>query len=187
MTITVNPVPIANPDSYTTSENTTLTATSVLANGTDTNPAIPLTSAQIVSRPKNGTLIFNSNGTFSYVPATNFVGADTFSYSAGAGTLFSAPATVTITVTHVDTPPTAYPGKLTVAPNTATNGFLTSLDPEGPIVYSIDHQGTLGTATITNSSTGAYTYTPTPVPWAPTASSSVWPMPPTRRCTAPRR
>ena len=81
VTITVNPVPIANPDSYTTPENTTLTATSVLANDTDTNPAIPLTSAQL-SRPKNGTLTFNSDGTFSYVPATNFVGADTFSYSA---------------------------------------------------------------------------------------------------------
>ena len=159
VTITVNPMPIANPDSYCTPENTTLTANSVLANDTDTNPALTL-SAQLSTPPQHGTLTFHSDGTFSYVPATNFVGTDTFSYSAGDGTLSSAPATVTITVTHVDTPPTALAGTLIVAPNTATNGFLTSLNPNGPIVYSIDQQGTLGTVSITNSSTGAYRYTP---------------------------
>ena len=98
MTITVVPVPIANPDSYSMPENTTLTATSVLANDTDTNPAISLISAQAVTQPTNGTLTFNSDGTFTYVPAYYFAGVDTFSYTASDGTLSSAPATVTITV-----------------------------------------------------------------------------------------
>ena len=72
------------------------------------------------TEPSNGTLTFNSDGTFSYEPATDFVGVDTFTYVATDGTLFSAPATVTITVSRVDTPPTAFAGKLIVAPNTAT-------------------------------------------------------------------
>ena len=75
-----------------------MTATSVLANDTDTNPAIPLTSAQAVTQPTNGTLTFNSDGTFTYVPAHNFAGVDTFTYTASDGTFSSAPATVTITV-----------------------------------------------------------------------------------------
>ena len=166
VTINVLGVPTANPDSYSMNENTTqaptmLTAGSVLANDTVGNVLAPILSAQLVTPPATGVLNFNNDGTFTYLPPTYFVGTVTFTYEAVNFVGPSAPATVTITVNSTELPPTAYNGTLTVPANTATNGFLTSLNPAGgPIVYSMASPGTLGTVTITDASTGAYTYTP---------------------------
>ena len=150
---------MANADSYATQENTTLTATSVLANDTDVNSNVTLT-ARFSTHPKKGSLTFNSDGTFTYIPATYYIGTDSFTYVATDGFSSSAPATVTITVTSQAIPPTAYPGTLLVAPNTVGSGFLQELNPDGQVVFSIDSQGTLGTVALTNASTGAYNYTP---------------------------
>ena len=46
----------------------------------------------------HGTLSISSDGSFSYLPATNFVGLDTFVYAATDGIATSPPATVTIEV-----------------------------------------------------------------------------------------
>jgi hypothetical protein len=48
-----------------------------------------------------------SNGAFTYAPATNYFGADSFVYVANDGVATSAPASVTITVTPVNDPPVA--------------------------------------------------------------------------------
>ena len=40
----------------------------------------------------------SDDGSFVYTPAENFSGEDAFTYRAGDGSAFSAPATVTITV-----------------------------------------------------------------------------------------
>jgi hypothetical protein len=92
--------PVANDDSYTMTANTKLSvnAPGVLAN--DTSPfGTPLTFL-LVSGPAHGTLSISSNGdgSFAYLPATNFVGTDTFTYEATDGIATSAPATVTIKV-----------------------------------------------------------------------------------------
>ncbi len=161
VTINVLGVPVANPDSYTTVEDSTLNAGSVLANDTVGTTLAPILSAQLVSPPLYGMLTFNADGTFTYVPPTFFVGTTTFTYEAVNTVGASLPATVTITVTSANLSPTAYNGALTVPANTLTTGFLTSLNPAGgPTVYLIAAQGAKGTATITNASTGAYTYTP---------------------------
>ncbi len=161
VTINVITVPFANPDSYATAENTVLNAGSVLANDTVGNAAAPILSALLVAPPQKGVLMFNSDGTFIYIPPTYFVGTQTFTYEAVNAAGNSAPVTVTITVTNANLSPVAYPGTLTVPANTSTTGFLTSFNPAGgPIVYSIPSQGRLGTATVTDASTGAYTYTP---------------------------
>jgi VCBS repeat-containing protein len=99
VTITVA-TPMANNDSYTMTANTTLSvdAPGVLAN--DTSPfGTPLTFV-LVSEPAHGSLSISSNGdgSFSYLPATNFVGTDTFTYEATDGIATSEPATVTIKV-----------------------------------------------------------------------------------------
>jgi VCBS repeat-containing protein len=99
VTLTVA-APVANDDSYTMTANTTLSvaAPGVLAN--DTSPfGTPLTFV-LLSEPAHGTLSISSNGdgSFAYLPATNFVGTDTFTYEATDGIATSAPATVTIEV-----------------------------------------------------------------------------------------
>src|SRR4029079_12473014 len=76
----VNDAPVAVNDSYSTNEDTALTvaASGVLANDTDVD-ANPLTAA-VVTGPSHGTLTLNANGSFTYTPAANYNGADSFTY-----------------------------------------------------------------------------------------------------------
>ncbi len=69
----------------------------VLANDRDPEGK-PLTAVR-VSGPTNGTLVLNTNGTFTYRPNAGFIGTDRFTYRASDGTATSNLATVTITVT----------------------------------------------------------------------------------------
>src|SRR5690348_9480156 len=87
--------PAALNDSYTVNENGILdiSAPGVLSNDTATGKTL---TVGLVANVKNGILILNSNGSFIYVPDTNFHGIDTFRYVANNGTLSNA-ATVTIT------------------------------------------------------------------------------------------
>lgn len=93
----VNDIPIALNDSYDTRPNTTLTVPSlgVLQNDTDVESQL---SAIQVSNPSHGTLALNSNGGFTYTPAQNFSGSDSFTYKANDGTADSSVATVFILV-----------------------------------------------------------------------------------------
>jgi len=55
-----------------------------------------------VTGPTHGILVLNADGSFTYTPAPNFFGTDTFTYVANDGTADSNVATVTLTV--VDMP-----------------------------------------------------------------------------------
>jgi VCBS repeat-containing protein len=105
-TTVTNRAPTANPDAYSTAEDTPLTvpAPGVLAN--DSDPDHDPLSAVLVSGPSRGTFTLNPDGSFTYTPATNHTGSDSFTYQASDGTLASDPATVTLTVTAVNDPPT---------------------------------------------------------------------------------
>ena len=52
-------------------------------------------------------LTLNANGTFTYTPAANYNGSDTFTYHANDGTGNSNIATVTITVNAINDAPVA--------------------------------------------------------------------------------
>jgi hypothetical protein len=80
-----NTPPVAVNDSYSTNEDTTLSIASpgVLANDSDLD-GNPIT-AVLVSGPSHGTLTLNANGSFSYTPAANYNGSDTFTYKANDG------------------------------------------------------------------------------------------------------
>ena len=92
-------------DDYSTPENTPLhlDAPGVLTN--DSDPDGDSLSAVIVSPPTQGALTFNPNGSFTYTPASNHIGLDSFSYQASDGLTNSTVATVTIHVTPVNHPP----------------------------------------------------------------------------------
>src|SRR5207249_2606423 len=108
LTITaVNDAPAAANDSYTTAEDTALTVTApgVLANDTDIDS--PTLTAVLGTGPAHGTLTLNANGGFTYTPAANFKGADSFTDKANDGTLDSNLATVALTITAVNDAPVA--------------------------------------------------------------------------------
>lgn len=103
----VNDLPVANNDIYTTPEDVRLTVASpgILANDTDVE-GDPLT-AQLVGNVAHGTLTFNTNGSFTYLAATNYNGTDSFTYRANDGNGNGNLATVTINISAVYDPPIA--------------------------------------------------------------------------------
>src|SRR5213075_2844061 len=178
VSITVTPVNdppgtsggIVADDSYTTPEDTTLTVTApgVLANDTDVD-ADPLT-AILVSSPAHGTLNLNSDGSFTYSPALNYNGPDSFTYKANDGQVDSPTnATVSITVTPVNDPPGTSGGivaddsyttpedttLIVAAPGVLANDTDVDADPLTAILVNGPTHGTL-----TLNSDGSFTYSP---------------------------
>ena len=136
VTITaVNEPPAAGNDSFSVAEDATLNqaAPGVLANDDDPDTDSTLTAA-LVTGPSHGTLVLNANGSFTYTPAANYSGTDSFTYKANDGTVDTNTATVTITVTPVnDTPTISDIADQTIALNTSTGalGFTIGDDVSG--------------------------------------------------------
>ncbi|HEV3443853.1 MAG TPA: SdrD B-like domain-containing protein, partial [Gemmataceae bacterium] len=93
--------PTAGNGAYNMNENDTLSvsAPGVLANAQSSEPGHALT-AILVSSVSHGTLVFNSDGSFTYTPAPEFFGSDSFTYMAN-DSFNSNVATVTLTVNQV--------------------------------------------------------------------------------------
>ena len=94
----VNDPPVANDDSYSTDEDTTLNVAAPGVLGNDSDPEGDTLTAIKVTDPSHGSLTLNSDGSFSYTPDADFSGSDSFTYKANDGSLDSNIATVTITV-----------------------------------------------------------------------------------------
>jgi len=167
VTITVTPVndaPTAAADTYDTPEDTALTiaAPGVLGNDSDLDSST-LTAA-VVTGPGHGTLTLNPNGAFSYTPAANFNGSDTFTYRASDGSAQSNPATVTITVNPVSDGPVATNDAYTTNEDTPLTvpapGVLDNdTDPDGNPLTAAVVTGP-GHGTLTLDADGSFTYTP---------------------------
>ncbi len=96
-----NTPPVAHNDSYSTAHGSTLSvnaAAGVLANDTDAD-GDHLTGL-LVSSPNHsqGTLKFNSDGSFTFTPSSTFSGTATFQYEVSDGHDISSAATVSIAV-----------------------------------------------------------------------------------------
>jgi VCBS repeat-containing protein len=161
----VNNAPVAANNSYTTSEDTMLTvaAPGVLSNDTDAD-GDALTAA-LVSSVAHGTLTLNANGSFTYIPAADYNGSDSFTYRANDGKTNSNTATVSLTITAVNDAPVAVNDSYSVI----QAGILTIAAP-GVLANDTDAEGSTLTATrmstpahgtLTFNSNGSFTYTPT--------------------------
>jgi VCBS repeat-containing protein len=121
VTITINPVndaPVAVDDAYSIAEDGTLNvaAAGLVANDTDVDSTtLTVATPRPVQGPSNGTLTVNANGSFSYQPAANFNGEDSFTYRVYDGAKASElTATVRITVTPVNDAPNTSAGNAPV-------------------------------------------------------------------------
>ncbi|MBI3406826.1 MAG: tandem-95 repeat protein [Planctomycetes bacterium] len=94
-----NNAPAAGNDSYNVTRNHTLSvsAPGVLAN--DSDPENDSITASLVESPSHGAVTLNANGSFTYTPAANYLGSDSFKYKASDGLLQSNLATVSIQIT----------------------------------------------------------------------------------------
>ena len=86
-------------DSYSVEQDVNLYVMpdGVLAN--DTDPDMDMLSAVLEQPPANGSLTFNSDGSFDYTPNSGFLGFDSFTYHPFDGLLDGNTSTVTIDVT----------------------------------------------------------------------------------------
>jgi len=129
VTITITPVndrPVAvNDISYSVYEDGTLTvpAPGVLANDEDPDnvdsDVNDILTAELVDDVSFGTLTLNEDGSLVYIPNADIFGADTFTYKAHDGQVYSVnEATVSITITPVNDSPEANAGSYpTIAAN----------------------------------------------------------------------
>src|SRR5207247_9159815 len=97
----VNDAPIAFSQSLTNAEDTPLP---ILLTGADVDG--PVTNFTVLTQPASGSLS-GSAPNLIYNPATNFVGVVSFTFDVNDGSLTSAVATVTITITNVNDAPVA--------------------------------------------------------------------------------
>ncbi|WP_189644662.1 DUF7507 domain-containing protein [Luteimonas gilva] len=102
VTVTVQPnVVTAVDDSASTPANTPATI-SPLANDSATGAPLNPASVTITAQPAHGTVAVNPDGTVVYTPATNYLGADTFTYQVcdtSTPTAICDTAVVTVNVT----------------------------------------------------------------------------------------
>ncbi|MBK5287723.1 MAG: tandem-95 repeat protein [Acidimicrobiia bacterium] len=120
-----NTPPTATDDTVTTAEDTAKSG-NVLTNDSDAD-GNPL-SATLVTGPNHGTVSLAATGAFTYTPAADYNGPDSFTYAASDG-IASSNATVHITVTPVNDPPVAQSGSAsTNEDQTVTITIATDID-----------------------------------------------------------
>lgn len=154
-------------DSYATNEGATLTVTAedgVLSN--DVNLDDDDLVADLVTSTTKGTLTFNADGSFTYVPNAGFTGTDTFTYTVDDGTATSDPVTVTLTVNAVNDAPTGVTDSystnegVTLTIGASTGVLANDTDPEDDdLTATVVDSPTHGTLTL--NSDGSFTYVPT--------------------------
>jgi len=138
----VNDAPVAVDDFYEGSEDYPLTVSSfgVFANDYDVDGGFIF--AALESGPAHGTVTLHPWGAFTYTPAPNYFGSDSFTYRMiDDGGLSSAPATVSLHIWGMDDPIQATaPGPQTIAEDgsitfsSAGGNAFTVADVESPRV-----------------------------------------------------
>jgi VCBS repeat-containing protein len=166
VTITVTPVsdvPVAVADSYSSGEDVGLTVDAPGVLGNDTDPEGGLTAVKL-TEPTHGAVILNADGSFTYTPAADFNGTDSFTYEANDGTADSNTVTVTITVRPVNDAPVAVADA-----HTTTMAVPLLVSAPGVLGNDTDVEGGALTAVmvttaahgaVTLNADGSFTYTP---------------------------
>ena len=168
-----NAAPVAVGDSgvgFRVAEDTTLVTPDVTANDTDVDSPVLASSARVAAPPSHGTATANGDGTFTYVPAANFFGADLFTYTiTDDEDATSIAASIRLVVDPVNDAPVAADDQgagFTTdedTPFTTASLIANDLDVDEPIdptAITVVAPPTLGT--VTPNGDGTVDYTPDP-------------------------
>ncbi|TYS67786.1 tandem-95 repeat protein [Sutcliffiella horikoshii] len=111
------------------------------------------------SGPSNGSIIFNSDGTFTYTPNAGFTGLDSFIATVNNDIGDFVNTVVSIIIQQQEGEVTAENQNVTVGAGEILQGEIVASDAQGrPLTYTIASSPTSGTVVLTVN--GAYTYTP---------------------------
>jgi len=122
----------------------------------------PLTYS-LLTEPSHGTVAItdSSAGTFTYSPTVNYNGSDSFTFTSSDGMLKDT-AKVTLTVNAVNDPPLAFDEIFSTNEDNEYSGSVSGFDVEDDLLtYNILTNPSNGTVSMTNSSLGTFTYSPT--------------------------
>ena len=149
-----NVAPSATNDSYTITQDKTLTvaAPGVLNNDTDAD-GNTMTAVK-KSEPQHGAVALNANGSFTYTPATGFVGTDSFTYAASDGLLESTIAVVTLTVTAAPVTDTVTITRATYSSGTRQLSVTATSSQQPNVTLTVKNYGTM----TWKAASAAYTY-----------------------------
>jgi hypothetical protein len=155
--VAVNDSPVAIDDTVTTAEDIVVITGDVTANDTDMDGDV--LTATLLSNASNGNVVDNNNGTFTYTPAVNFNGADSFTYTLSDGNAGTATATVNIIVNSVNDLPVGNADSFTADAITATvlDVLANDTDVDSTLTISNVSQGSLGSTVTHNGSTVTFT------------------------------
>ena len=163
VTLTVNPVndaPVANDDTFTGSEDSMI-AGNVLTNDADIDGDTLSVTAGTYATAEGGSVTIASNGMFTYTPAADFAGEDTFTYEVSDGSA-SDTGTVTLTVNPINDGPVAADDAYSVAEDGSVSGNIldndTDADGDTLSVTAGTYDTTHGTLVLAEN--GDFTYTP---------------------------
>jgi len=110
--------------------------------------------------PTHGALTVEANGAYTYTPAANWSGSDSFGYLVSDNHGGANSYTVSVVVVPVNDPPASASVAFATSEDTAKSGTLpAATDPDGdPVTYALATAPAHGSASV--SAAGAYTYTP---------------------------
>jgi Ca2+-binding RTX toxin-like protein len=180
----VNDPPVAKDDNFAAQQNTVLTGNVLADNGSGPDYDVdgdPLTvAAATLSTAHGGTVSLNTDGSFTYSPAANYTGADSFGYTLLDGQGGTASGTVNIAVSaSANHPPVAQDDSFTAAWGHAFTGNLFAdngngpdTDPDNDPLQVVESSvATANRSTIALSADGSFSFTP-PVDFVGTDSFS---------------
>ncbi|MBD1863355.1 MULTISPECIES: S-layer family protein [Trichocoleus] len=160
----VQDIPVANNDAFTTSEDTELliTPNELLRNDSDADQQQLLINS--FGPALNGAIRDNGNQTFTYTPSPNFNGSDSFTYTITDGSGGTATATVNVNVTSVNDIPVASSDAVTTNEDSLvliTNVLTNDRDADQDAIAIISFtQPSSGTVDSRNN--GSFNYIPNP-------------------------
>lgn len=163
----VNDAPVTEPDTYRTPEDVVLVVPEpqgVLRNDEEVDGEL-LTEAQVIEAPSHGSVQMQADGAFTYVPAQDFFGRDTFRYRVFDESGLYTDEDVEVIVTPVNDAPVANPDQY----STDRDQTLTVSADEGVLANDTDVDGPQLTAALIGppahgqldlQTNGAFTYVP---------------------------
>ncbi|GAB4129850.1 MAG: hypothetical protein Fur0027_15150 [Raineya sp.] len=164
-----NQPPTPQNDNFTTAEDTPLSS-SVAGNDSDLESLTLTYQAGTFSTLQGGTIVINTNGTFTYTPPLDFNGIDTYLYTAcdnGQPANQCATATLTIQVSPINDPPNAQNDNFVMDEDATLNGDVSPNDNDGDpeitqtLTFTLVSGGTASAnGTLVLNSDGTFTYAP---------------------------
>ncbi len=158
--LALNDAPTAVNDTANVDEDTALNST-VATNDSDTEGNA--LSYTVLTAPANGVLVLNLDGTYSYTPAANFNGTDSFTYTVcDDGTpIQCANATVSISINPINDAPLAVDDSFFGGLNLDVNGDVATNDSDvdgDPLVFTLI--GNPSNGSVVFNADGTFTYSP---------------------------